>query len=196
MKGLICLFLAFVPLSAQMLQPTWIPEQLVTYLQLTREQAVKIVDNNAAYAALVQTKNQRMYEVQDEIAVETAKEIIDPTALGVRYREIELICRDINQAGVDVRKQNNDALNDTQKAKLSALEEAMKLAPLFTQAQNVDLLPPSTTISYSAVIGVYAPIIYGIPSSSASGCRKPNTAVLFDPIGLTGQPRAGSASKP
>ncbi|WP_321472926.1 hypothetical protein [uncultured Paludibaculum sp.] len=170
MRGLLCFLLAVLPLPAQTVG-SYLPESLITYLQLTEAQSQKILDNNSTYSTLVTQKNHRIYEVQLEIATETAKESLDSSALGVRYMEIELICRDIKKAGETLLQDNAGLLMETQKARLSALEEALKLAPLISQGQSANLLPGAASVrsgDFSALVPVF-----GVSWTTASGCPKP-----------------------
>lgn len=186
MKGLFCLFFALLPLQAQSL--TWsLPETLITYLGLTNSQALQISKNNGSYTELVAQKNARIWQVQAEISEETGKDPIDPSALGVRYMEIELICRDISKAGDDLRKSNLALLTDAQKVKLTALEEAMKLAPVYTAAQSANLLAGTRSGDFSALLG--NPIVYlGLSSrTSLSSCTSPSGVFMIDPATRPGQ---------
>lgn len=186
MKGLFCLFFALLPLQAQSLR--WgLPETLITYLGLTNSQAQQIGKNNDSYGELVAQKNARIWQVQAEISEETGKDPIDPSALGVRYMEIELICRDINKAGEDLRKTNVALLTESQKVKLTALEEAMKLAPLYSAAESVNLLAGTRSGDFSALIGISG-LYTGLPSrSNSSSCTAPTGVLIFDPVTNPGQ---------
>ncbi|MGJ5813148.1 hypothetical protein [Paludibaculum fermentans] len=191
MKGLFCLFLALAPLQAQ----SWsvgIPDSLITYLALTSRQADQLVRNNNAYSELVSRKNSRIYEVQNEISTETAKDPIDPSALGVRYMEIELICRDIKQAGDDLRKNNTALLTDAQKLKMTALEEAMKLAPVYTAAQNANLLAGIRSGDFSAIIGIPSAAVFY--QSGPAACNTPSAVFIYDPLAMPTQRPCRDAS--
>lgn len=164
----------------------YVSQPLVTYLELNATQAAQISKNDRAYAELVSTKQQRIYQVQAEIAVETAKETVDPYELGVRYREIELICRDLKQAESDLRKENSSVLTDPQKAKVAALEEAMKLVPLYQSAQGAGLVQSTPTTALR--IGDFSGLALTIPNTSA--CSPPSRLMLdpFLPIAVPVQP--------
>ena len=126
-------------------------------------------------------KQSRIQQVQTEIAQETVKQNLDPMALGVRYTEIELICRDIRQQVPVYLKKNTDVLTDSQKAKLKVLEEAVKLAPVISEAQNGNLISGGS--SYST--GSFASFLTGIPASfgsvyaPVSGCYSPLPALVL-----------------
>ena len=69
-----------------------------------------------------------MFEVQREIGVETARQPLDPVALGLRYAEVETIRRVIAERSAKLVPDNVAVLTEVQKMKLKALEEAMRLA--------------------------------------------------------------------
>lgn len=180
MKGLFCLFFALLPLQAQSL--TWnLPQTLITYLGLTNPQAQQIGKNNDSYTELVAQKNARIWQVQAEISGETAKETLDPSALGVRYMEIELICRDIKRAGDDLRTNNLALLTDAQKVRLTALEEAMKLAPIYAAAQNANLLAGTQGTGFSGVFSIPAQTASWFVSSGSTACNSPRAILIPSP---------------
>src|SRR3954447_22204256 len=87
--------LAQVPGSILSPQPA-LP-QLKAYLALTDTQLSQIIGNLNDYGQLVNQRQQRMFQVQGEIQQETAKSPLDSSALGVRYAEIETICRNVKE---------------------------------------------------------------------------------------------------
>ncbi len=114
----------------------------------------------------------RIRQVQREIAVETAKDTLDPAALGVRYAEIALICRDLRHLGAMLVQQNLALLNDGQLEKMAALEAAMKLMPVATEAQTANMISDQTSLSASVPVsdigqfsGYLAPLM-----APSSGC--------------------------
>lgn len=129
-----------LPLCAQMQPPRQMLPQVREYLQLTNAQVLGIALNNDDYNRTIQERLQRVRQVQIEIAAETAKDPVDPAALGVRYAEIELICRDLRDLANTLQKQNLALLTDEQRTKLRTLEEALKLLPVLTEAQMSNLL--------------------------------------------------------
>ncbi len=138
--------------------------QISAYLQLSNTQYQAILSNNAQYYDWTGTKQRRIAQVQTEIAQETAKPTLDAMALGVRYLEVELICRDIKQKNEDTQKLNTGMLTDPQKAKLKALDDAVKLAPVVTDAQNARLVSGSSAVG-SFGIGSSIGFLTGVPSS-------------------------------
>ena len=155
--------------------------QVQQFLQLTDSQLQTVLMNNDAYNQFAMAKQSRISQVQTEIATETAKDTLDPMALGVRYAEIETICRDMKDQATSYQKRNTDILTDPQKAKLQVLQDAMKLAPVISDAQSGNLIgtfnyaPPfftsasGSTTSGSAIGGIiggangcYSPFLFGV----------------------------------
>ena len=95
-------------------------------------------------------------------AVEIAKEQIDPMAAGTLYAGIESACRDLRDRAASAQKQNVPVLTDAQKAKLNALNDAMKLNLLGSVGS-----PPYFFTTGSSFTGV-AGFISGV-----SGCGSP-----------------------
>lgn len=112
--------------------------------------------------------------MQGEIAEETAKDALNPMALGVRYVEVETICREMKAQAAVSLKRNLDALTSAQKAKLQVLQDAIKLAPVISDAQSGNLLATSGFFqqffstsgngNFSVITGLIGP---------ASGCYFP-----------------------
>ena len=114
--------------------------QVQEFLQLTDNQLQTILRNNAEYNQFSSTKQARTFQVQAEIATETTRDTVDPMALGLRYVEIESICREMKDQAVVYRQKNIAVLTDPQKAKLQVLQDAMKLAPAISDAQYGNLI--------------------------------------------------------
>lgn len=55
-----------------------------------------ITQNNNEHERWRQIKERRVYQVRGEIGEETRRPPLDPVALGLRYAEIEAICREID----------------------------------------------------------------------------------------------------
>ncbi len=92
------------------------------FLQLTDSQLEAILTNNDEYNRWSWEKQNRIQQVQNEIGDETSKDTLDPTALGIRYAEIESICRNMKDQAARFQKKNVEMLNDTQRAELKGLE--------------------------------------------------------------------------
>ena len=117
-----------------------------------------ILMNNGEYNQLAMTKQTRISQLQTEIATETAKETLDPMALGTRYSEIETICRELRNQATAYQTKNTAILTDPQKAKLQVLQDAVKLAPVISDAQSGNLIGSST----------YAPLFFTSTSTGTT----------------------------
>jgi hypothetical protein len=192
------LFLIVASAWAQSL-PTPVPfqplGQVQQYLQLTDAQLQTILTNNGDYNQFAMTQQSRISQLQTEIATETAKDTLDPMALGTLYAEIETICRDLkNQAGTYQQK-NTSVLTDPQKAKLQVLQDAVKLAPVISDAQSGNLIGSSTyaplfftststgTISGSVIGGILGPV---------GGCYSPFPTAVVRSGDFTAAPTNGN----
>ena len=133
------------------------PERIREYLALTEAQTIKISEQNSAFLRWSQPRSQRMFEVQFEILAETAREPLDPAALGVRYAEVEAIRREIAERNTKLIAGNAAVLTPAQAIKLKALEEALKLVSTGGEAQSVKLLPDGC----SGLTGVLTGVIGG-----------------------------------
>lgn len=127
--------------------------QVRDFLQLSDSQVIFILANNSAHSLWSFEKHSRIQQVRTEIAQETAKEALDSIALGVRYAEVELICRDIKSQATAYQAKNTELLTDPQKAKLKVLQDAMKLTPIIAEAQLGNLIN-GFPISYFTSLGV------------------------------------------
>src|SRR3954453_4634177 len=135
----LALLLSAVCISAEA-QPA-LP-QLKAYLALTDAQISQIGQNLTQYSQLANQRQQRMFQVQGEIQQETAKSRLDPMALGMRYAEIEAICRNVKDEGVAAQNRILALLTDAQKAKVKILHDPYSLWPIIAEAQNAGVLAP------------------------------------------------------
>src|ERR1043165_4086346 len=114
--------------------------QIKEFLQLSDSQLQTILTNNDSYNQFASSKQNRLSQLTTEIAAETAKDPLDPMALGIRYAEIETTCREMKNQVVTYQKRNTDILTDQQRAKLQVLQDAIKLAPVISDAQSGNLI--------------------------------------------------------
>lgn len=124
-------------------RPYQLLANLQEFLQLSDTQVETILTNNNEFNRWSLTKQARVNQVQGEIAAETVKEALDPMALGVRYVELEAICRQFKTQVAVYQQKNIDSLTPPQKAKLVVLQDVIKLAPAISEAQSGNLLNPT-----------------------------------------------------
>src|SRR5258706_5939803 len=106
---------------------------------------------------------------------ETTKEQLDPNGLGIRYAEIEGICREMRDRANEYYTRNVAVLNADQKTKLKVLEDALKLAPVISEAQYGNLIGGLASAPYGFTgrsSGLINSII-GVSLSFVSGCYLP-----------------------
>jgi len=125
--------------------------QLGRYLGLTSAQYESMLEARKRFwdgAALT-----RMMAVVAEIREETARDLIDPTALGVRYAEVEAIRRKISENGRNLTAASVELLTPGQRVKLDALREAMGLRPIIDEARSFELLGSRCRESVYLIVG-------------------------------------------
>ena len=151
--------------------------QVKQFLQLSDSQVQSILANNDEYNRWAAEKQARVLQVQSEIAEETAKDPLDPGALGIRYAEIEMICRQMRDRTREGRAKNLAVLTPDQRTKLKVLEDALALAPAITEAQYGNLAgelgaaSPVYTGTFSGIGGG----ILGAVIGSVNGCQQAPT---------------------
>ncbi len=163
---------------------------LKQFVGLTNDQIAKMAQAQINYSRLEDNKRERAFQVNLEIDQETAKPSIDAMALGVRYLELEVICRELREAAAAIPKSNLALLTDAQKVKLKVLEDAMNLAPTIAQAQALQLLPGSSGFSLASFllggtggIGVVTGNPFSFVSPNVSACRGSRVGGNFSSIG-------------
>jgi hypothetical protein len=128
--------------------------QVQQFLGLTDSQVSAIIQNNNDYNTFSFQEQQTIQHAQSAIAVEIAQDQLDPVAIGNLYAGIESACRDLRSKAATVQQQNVSVLTDVQKAKLNMLNDAMKLAPIISEAQSDNLL--GSTNSPPFIFGAFS----------------------------------------
>ncbi len=131
--------------------------QMREYLQLTNAQFETILRNNNEFNQWVSGKQRRMAQVQEEIGVETAREVLVAGALGIRYAEVEGIRRHIAERRKELYTLNQAVLTDAQKVKFKVLEDTLKLDPVIAGARAANLLPTEDCFA-----GLVDPLLGGL----------------------------------
>ncbi len=141
---------------------------LVGYLSLSPDQVSKLSANIRDYSIWLDGKQQRIGSLRGEIALETARDTPDPGELGWRYAEIEVTCRALFEERRQLQARNVAILNETQKVKWKALQDAMRLYPVLTQAQSASLLEGGPNGAYRVI---YDPVtwIFTPPITACAG---------------------------
>ena len=194
------LALSALPQTTTFPSPQQPLSQVQQFLGLTDSQVSAILQNNNDYNSFSFQQQQTIQHAQSQIAVETAKDQLDPLAIGTLYAGIESACRDLRDKAAAVQQQNVSLLSDAQKSKLNMLNDAMKLIPTISEAQSGNLLgstnsPPFAfsafaSGSFTSLIGFPPVPGCGSPFTSFAGTIIPTTPI---PTG-TFQPGAAGPS--
>jgi hypothetical protein len=161
MYRLLALFALAAAGYAQLPGPNF-PLALSQYLSLTDQQILAIVKANTDYTRFTAEKQLRAAQVQREIAEETNRNTVDPMALGLRYTELESIRRELADRLTQTRQAVAAVLTDAQKQKIKALEDALKLQPVISEAQCENLLTPAPTTGYASFLLGYVGSTTGV----------------------------------
>ena len=120
--------------------PLPVASRLVLYLELKPDQIVDLGKIQAEWQRYLASKVRRVQQVEREIRDATLAEVVDPSALGVRYMELEAICREARDTEARIRESARKILTDAQRAKLAVLEEAYRLLPEIAEADALHLI--------------------------------------------------------
>ncbi len=157
--------------------------QLTRYLNLQAEQIVELGRINLQWRQYLNTKVRRVAEVEGEIRQITRAETVDAPALGVRYAELEAICREARDTDAQLQATARKALTDAQLAKVAALEQAYALLPVIGEADNALLLnTPLPGLQMTAVASAAATRAY-------PGCRFVQPPAAVTPMPSTSGPQ-------
>ncbi len=163
------------PIMPPIRQP-W--QQLTRYLELTPDQQTGLLRLQAEWQRYLIEKQRRVGDVERELAQETNAKAPDPLSLGLRYAELEAICREArdkdNQNMLSARK----LLTAPQTAKLQTLESVYALLPVVGEAGQANLLrvpelnrvaSPITIGGIVAVANIDAAGVSWLPSNRPGG---------------------------
>ena len=175
-----CLALSQTTTLPQPQQPL---SQVKQYLGLTDAQVTAILQTNNEFNRFSVEQQRQIQNAQFQIAVETAKDQLDPMAIGTLCTGIESACRQLRESAMNTQKTNISILADAQKAKLNLLNDAIKLAPVISEAQFGNLLgtPGPTPFAFVGVSSAFASLS-GVFPSGVSGCASPFPSNII-PVG-------------
>lgn len=168
--GIIAAVAACVPVIAQQEGPIRLPlPQLTRYLELTAEQRNGLLRLQAEWTRFLAEKQQRVVQVERELRLETNARVPDPVSLGVRYAELEAICREARDKDNEIMRTARRLLTPAQTTKLQTLEAAYSLLPVIAEADLAGLI--RAPLPSGAVGGL---LIAEWPASQQyPGCRYP-----------------------
>lgn len=152
---------------------------LKSHLELTDDQAAKILANNEALARRASERLQRIFTLSAEMAAELAKPSPDAMTVGTHSANMERACREDANLTKQTRDQNLGLLTEAQKTKLKALEETARLTSVIGEAQSANIYrPPFSVFGVSrglvggtGLIGAYPQ--FDFTGSTRLGCGFP-----------------------
>lgn len=165
--GLLALMMVFVaaaPGQGIGEMPLPVPVRLAKFLDLTRDQILEIGRLQLEWQRYIASKTRRVAQVERELREVTLAPTVDPSALGVRYMELEAICREARDTEARIRERARQVLTEAQRAKLGVLEEAYRLLPYIAEADALHLVYAPLPGLNLALTGPRAPRPY-------PGCR-------------------------
>ena len=124
------------------MMPVRLPDfpQLAKYLELKPDQVLALGRARIDWLVYLSTKTLRVADVEEEIRQLTEAASVDASALGVRYAELEAICREARDTDAKAQATLRKSLTETQRARLAALEQAYALLPVIAEADTALLI--------------------------------------------------------
>lgn len=135
------------------------------YLGLSDEQARFLGGEKRAFGEWMQTRYERAVVVQGELTKETARSPLEPMALGVRYAELEMMRREVEERGLALVAAHVASLTEAQRGQLGELERQMRLARIGDEARVLQVLAPDCTAR------VFASFLLGQVGGAGSWCE-------------------------
>ncbi len=129
------------------------PPELGKYLGLPTDQTAAIQTLGSSFTASLNTAQARINVLNQELAAETARAVVDTGALGVRYVEIETLQRGTKAQFAQFRTASLAVLNDAQTARMKALVSAAAWFPLLNDAYNNGLVADPASLRISTPAG-------------------------------------------
>jgi len=114
--------------------------QLIRYLELTPQQVLELARIQTEWSRYLAAKSRRVAQVESEIRQATQAPVVDPMALGVRYLELEAICRESRDTDRKYREQARKLMTVQQMTRLASLEQAYRLMPVIAEADAAKLV--------------------------------------------------------
>ncbi len=163
------------------------------FLALTPAQIVQVRELNSTLDQYVSGKQQRRYQVRQELDAEYAKASPDAQALGERYVELDGIAREIAEARAAVGVKVGALLTETQRGLLRRISGAIVQQSLYSDAvcgYLTDSFPNVTGGATFGAISFYSPFAnfllgYTVNTTSLGGCGPNYPGSIRDYLALT-----------
>lgn len=125
--------------SAQVVIPSTRYPAITGYLQLSTDQLSRLVTN--VFRTLLDRPVSRVEELNEEITTETRQPQPDAAAIGIRYAQIETLCREDASTRRGIVPGQMRLLTEPQRALVQELEGVPRLLALIPSAESVYLTP-------------------------------------------------------
>lgn len=155
------------------------PPELKQYFAFTDDQVLRISGFNRQLDLFRVEKLRRQVQVQSEIAEEEARPLPDPTAVGLRYVELEAIRRELTAEQKKTADGIRAVLNVEQKAKLVVLEQVLSLQSTACQAVSQNLLTQPTAVIRNPFPGNRIPGLGSGPFVAPGTCPPTLTGIIL-----------------
>lgn len=125
--------------SAQVVIPSTRYAVISGYLGLSSDQLNRLLSN--VFRTLLDRPISRIADLNEEIAAETRQPQPDAAAIGIRYEQIETLCREEASTRRGIVPEQMRILTEAQRALIPELEGVPRLLPLVSSAESVYLIP-------------------------------------------------------
>jgi hypothetical protein len=151
-------------------------QQLIRYLELTPQQVLELGRIQTEWSRYLATKSRRVAQVESEIRQATQAAVLDPMALGVRYVELEAICRESRDTDRRFREQARKLMTAQQMTRLASLEQAYRFLPVIAEADAAKLIDAPMPGLNLGLLGApaaraYPGCRYGAPGSQPASAN-------------------------
>lgn len=173
LRYLFLLTLILLPAIAQEFVRGGFSPRLIAYLELSGEQTLALNRVNSAFLTFRLGRDHRSTQLQREIDLEMQKPVMDPRQIGLRYRDLELIRREVAAELEQTYVRSQAVLTAAQRTKLAVLEQSLRLREtacdavsqnLFAMPAPVPSQPTFAELLLGAVRGVVSPCPTGLIS--------------------------------
>ncbi|MGH9721704.1 MAG: hypothetical protein ACRD8O_15970, partial [Bryobacteraceae bacterium] len=150
--------------------PATVSTALRLFLDLATDQVNTITRLTSDFNESSARRQQRIAQVQSEVAAELSRDVLNPMAIGLGLTEIEQLQRQIRDEQVRLRDRVRAVLTDVQRTRLKTLEDAQKLQPLISDAQCLGLIDSPIFLGNVIPAERVSPIATLSPISVYPGC--------------------------
>lgn len=189
-----CLFvLALGALGAGIASPQSISPDLTKYLTLTDTEVQSINALNTAFNQYANAQQNQYFKLQSQALAELGKDSPVPSVVGGLYAQMEMMSRDYNTQLAQLQSKVAAVLTTGQVVLASALLDVVRLQPLVSEAQCVNMESPIvftgsftfTPIPVATPVTGVSPILQYAPVQSTPCSPTPLPTALVNYLNLS-----------